>query len=55
LSEILKPPKYVKSIGIITLGYPKEPEPVEKFERILIEDLIHRDGIDYMSSRILRQ
>jgi len=41
VSEILKLPRYVKPIGIITLGYPKETEPVEKFERIPIDDLIH--------------
>jgi nitroreductase len=40
VSEILKLPKYVP-IGIITLGYPKETEPVEKYERIPIDDLIH--------------
>lgn len=41
VSEILKLPRYVKPIGIITLGYPKETEPVERFERIPIDDLIH--------------
>jgi len=41
VSEILKLPKYVKPIGIITLGYPKETEPVEKYERIPIDDLNH--------------
>jgi nitroreductase len=41
VSEILKLPKYVKAIGIITLGYPRETEFVERFERIPMEDLIH--------------
>ncbi len=41
VSEILKLPQYVKPIGIITLGYPKESEPDERFERIPIDDLIH--------------
>jgi nitroreductase len=41
VSETLKLPKYVKPIGIITLGYPKETELVEKYERIPIDDLIH--------------
>ena len=43
VSQILELPKYVKPIGIITLGYPKEIEPVERFERIPIEDLIHHE------------
>jgi len=44
VSEILRLPKYVKPIGIIiTLGYPEEIEPVEKFERIPTDDLIHYD------------
>jgi nitroreductase len=41
VSEILKLPRYVRPIGIITLGYPKETEPFERLERIAIEDLIH--------------
>ncbi|HYT01753.1 MAG TPA: nitroreductase family protein [Candidatus Acidoferrum sp.] len=41
VSEILKLPRYVRPIGIIILGYPKETEPFERFERIAIEDLIH--------------
>jgi nitroreductase len=41
VSEILKLPRYVRPIGIITLGYPKESGSVEKVERIPIEDLIH--------------
>ena len=41
VSEILKLPRYVKPVGIITLGYPKETEPVGMFERIPIEDLTH--------------
>jgi len=41
VSEILKLPQYVKPVGIITLGYPKEAEPVGMFERIPIEDLTH--------------
>jgi nitroreductase len=41
VSEILKLPGYVKPIGIVTLGYRKETEPVERFERIPIDDLIH--------------
>jgi len=41
VSEILKLPRYVRPIGIITLGYPKETETFERFERIAIEDLIH--------------
>jgi nitroreductase len=41
VSEILKLPRYVRPIGIITLGYPKEIEPFERFERIAIDDLIH--------------
>jgi nitroreductase len=41
VSEILKLPRYVKPIGTITLGYPKEIGPVEMFERIPIDDLIH--------------
>jgi nitroreductase len=40
VSEILKLPKYVKPIEIITIGYPKETG-LEKFERIPIHDLIH--------------
>ncbi|MDQ6864088.1 MAG: nitroreductase family protein, partial [Thermoproteota archaeon] len=41
VSEILRLPKYVRPIGFVTIGYPKETEPAEKFERIPIEDLIH--------------
>jgi len=41
MSEILKLPRYVRPIGIITLGYPKETEPVERLERLPIEDLVH--------------
>lgn len=41
VSEILKLPKYVKLIEIVTLGYPKETELVERFERIPIDVLIH--------------
>jgi len=32
--KLLKLPKYVKPIGIIASGYPKETKPVEKFEMI---------------------
>ena len=41
VSEILKLPRYVRPIGIITLGYPMETEPVERLERLAIDDLIH--------------
>ena len=41
VSEILKLPRYVRPIGIFTLGYPKETEPVERLERLAIDDLIH--------------
>lgn len=41
VSEILKLPRYVRPVGIITLGYPKETEPVEGLERLPIEELIH--------------
>ncbi len=43
VSEILKLPRYVKPIGIITLGYPKETEPVERIEWIPNDDLIHHE------------
>jgi len=41
VSEIPKLPRYVRSIGIITLGYLKETEPVERLERLPIEVLVH--------------
>jgi nitroreductase len=41
VSEILKLPRYVRPIGIITLGYPMETEPVGRLERFAIDDLIH--------------
>ena len=41
VSEILKLPRYVRPIGIITLGYPTETEPVGRLERLAIDDLIH--------------
>jgi nitroreductase len=41
VSEILKLPRYVRPVGIITLGYPKETELVERPERIAIGDLTH--------------
>lgn len=41
VSEILKLPRYVRPIGIITVGYPRETEPVERLERLPIDDLIH--------------
>jgi len=44
VSENLKLPEYVKPIGIVTLGYSKETEPVERVERIPSDDLIHYDG-----------
>ena len=34
VSEILKLPRYVRPIGIITLGYPTETEPVGRLERL---------------------
>src|SRR5207247_5290123 len=37
VSEILKLPRYVRPIGIITPGYTKETEPVERLERLPIE------------------
>ena len=39
ISEILELPKYVKPIGIITLGYPAEKPG--KFKRIDISKLVH--------------
>lgn len=41
VSEILKLPRDVRPIGIITLGYPKETEPVEGLGRLPIDDLVH--------------
>jgi nitroreductase len=41
VSEILKLQRYVRPVGIITLGYTKETEPVERLERLPIEDLGH--------------
>jgi len=41
VSEILKLPRYVRPIGIITLVYSKETEPVERLERLPLEDLTH--------------
>jgi len=41
VSEILRLPRHVRPIGIITLGYSRETEPVERLERLPIEDLIH--------------
>ena len=41
VAEILKLPRYVKPVGIITLGYPKETEPAERLERLAIEDVTH--------------
>lgn len=41
VAEILKLPRYVRPIGIITLGYPKETEHFERLERLDIEDLTH--------------
>jgi nitroreductase len=41
VSEILRLPRYVKPVGIITLGYPKEMWPGERPERLPIEELIH--------------
>jgi nitroreductase len=41
VSEILKLPRHVRPIGIITLGYPKETEHAERLERLALEDLIH--------------
>lgn len=41
VSEILKLPKYVRPIGIITIGYPAEKP--EKLERFPLKNLIHRE------------
>ena len=41
VAEILELPRDVKPVGIITLGYPKETEPAERFERLAIEDVTH--------------
>jgi len=41
VSEILKLPRHVKPIGIVTLGYSRETEPVESLKRLPIEELIH--------------
>ena len=41
VSGILKLPRYVRPIGIITLGYSKETEPAERLERLAIEDVTH--------------
>jgi nitroreductase len=41
VAEILKLPKYVRPIGIITIGYPAE-KPA-KLKRIPLENLIHRE------------
>ena len=41
VAEILKLPRYVKPVGIITLGYPKEMEPAERLEILAIEDVTH--------------
>ncbi len=44
VSEILNPPRYVRPIGIITLGYTKEAEAVERLERLPIDELIHYES-----------
>ena len=41
VAEILKLPRYVKPVGIITLGYAKETEPAERLERLAIEEVTH--------------
>jgi len=41
VSEILELPRYVRPIEIITLGYPKETEPIERLDRLSIDELIH--------------